>query len=53
MFGDRLMAGHQVLVLGIGVRIPVPEPINKFIFLSINESIIHLIYECIKIFKQR
>ena len=23
---DRLRAGHQVLVLGIGVRIPVREP---------------------------
>lgn len=25
----RLRAGHQVLVLGIGVRIPAPEPWKK------------------------
>ena len=24
-FGDRLMVGHQVLVLSIGVRISIPE----------------------------
>ena len=24
-FGDRLVVGHQVLVLATGVRIPVPE----------------------------
>ncbi|KKS08523.1 MAG: hypothetical protein UU63_C0058G0007, partial [Candidatus Uhrbacteria bacterium GW2011_GWF2_41_430] len=26
---DRLKAGHQVLVLGIGVRIPVREPQSR------------------------
>ena len=26
MIGDRLVVGHQVLVLRTGVRVPVPEP---------------------------
>ena len=34
MFGDRLMAGHQVLVLGIGVRIPVREPRKQLMNVS-------------------
>ncbi len=29
---DRLTAGHQVLVLVIGVRVPVREPSKKAIF---------------------
>ena len=44
-FGDRLVVGHQVLVLATGVRIPVPEPIIAnspplsglfFVFLRLN-----------------
>ncbi len=26
LMGDRLVVGHQVLVLSTGVRIPVPQP---------------------------
>jgi hypothetical protein len=29
LFPDRLTAGHQVLVLSIGVRIPVREPTKR------------------------
>lgn len=30
-FRDRLMVGHQVLVLGIGVRIPIPEHCAQYV----------------------
>ena len=45
MFGDRLMAGHQVLILRIGVRIPIPEP--YCIYMRIQYKIQkHLLERC-------
>ena len=36
LLGDRLMVGHQVLDLSIGVRPPVPQP--KLFFVSFGKK---------------
>ena len=43
MLGDRLRVGHKVLVLGVGVRILLPEPLNNKKFL-INKIFSHGVY---------